>query len=102
MSLNVLVLDSVGSCVDTNGVVYPLDSGRTPDMSDGVHIYDTTNEWWENVSMDDALELFPFLVETDLYHEDGYLIWAVDRLRVVEESCNEYVCSDWATSQLKP
>ena len=101
MGLNVLVLESVGSCVDTNGVVYPLDSGRTPDMSDGVHIYDTTNEWWENVSMDDALILFPFLAEIkDLYYSEGYMSWAVRMFEIVENVNNEY-CNfdtDWAAS----
>ena len=36
MSLNVLVLESVGSCIDTDNVTHPLNVDGTPDMSDEI------------------------------------------------------------------
>ena len=59
MSVNVLVLESVGSCIDTDNVTHPLNVDGTPDMIDGtaVHVGDTTDEWFGSLSESDHLEL---------------------------------------------
>ena len=59
MSLNVLVLESVGSCIDTDNVTHPLNVDGTPDMNDrtAVHVGDTTDEWFGALSEEDHLEL---------------------------------------------
>ena len=57
MSLNVLMLESVGSCVDNNGTTYPLNVDGTPDMNSGVHYSDCCEEWLYGLSFDDAAEL---------------------------------------------
>ena len=59
MSMNVLVLESVGSCIDENNVTHPLNVDGTPDMNDGmaVHVGDTTDEWYGSLSEEDHLEL---------------------------------------------
>ena len=54
MSMNVLVLESVGSCVDCNGMTYPLNVDGTPDLSNGVHYNDVCEEWLNGLSFDDA------------------------------------------------
>ena len=50
MSMNVLVLESVGSCVDSNGTTYPLNVDGTPDMNGGVHFDDVSIEWFDLMS----------------------------------------------------
>ena len=54
MSLNVLMLESVGSCVDSDGMTYPLNVDGTPDMNSGVDWLDTTDKWSESLSEEDA------------------------------------------------
>ena len=53
MSMNVLMLESVGSAVDENGFTYPLNVDGTPDMNSGVHFGDVSNEWYDGLSKDD-------------------------------------------------
>ena len=59
MSLNVLVLESVGSCVDCNGMTYPLNEDGTPDMFDGmaVHVGDCNDQWFGALSSEDLSEM---------------------------------------------
>ena len=56
MSMNVLMLESVGSCVDCNGTTYPLNVDGTPDMNSGVHYSDVSNEWFDSLSVKDYSE----------------------------------------------
>ena len=65
MSMNVLVLESVGSCVDEDGVVYPLNADNTPDITCGVDFIDTTDEWSESLSEEDAGLLDAWLIKID-------------------------------------
>ena len=65
MSMNVLVLESVGSCVDTEGVIYPLNVDNTPDSAGGVDFLDTTDEWSEALSEEDAGLLDAWLIKID-------------------------------------
>ena len=54
MSLNVLILKSVGSCIDENGVTYPLQLNSEPDRDNGTHILDVDNqERWDSLSFED-------------------------------------------------
>ena len=53
MSLNVLVLESVGSCIDEDGTVYPMNVDNTPDTNCGVDWVETSDEWSESLSDDD-------------------------------------------------
>jgi hypothetical protein len=57
MSMNVLMLESVGSCIDTDNMVYPLDTNNNPDFDMGVHVGMTTDEWLGSLSMDDVTEM---------------------------------------------
>ena len=60
MSLEVLMLESVGSCIDTNGITYPLNTDGTPDTDAGVHIDDCDPEWFNGLSDPDRVELDNF------------------------------------------
>ena len=65
MSLEVLVLESVGSCVDTDGMVYPMNVDGTPDLNCGSDWLDTTDEWSESLSEEDARLLDDWLLENN-------------------------------------
>tara|TARA_R110000824_G_scaffold144412_1_gene312330 strand:- start:733 stop:990 length:258 start_codon:yes stop_codon:yes gene_type:complete len=53
MSLEVLMLESVGSCIDCTGTTYPLNIDGTPDTDSGVHFSECTGEWYDGLSKDD-------------------------------------------------
>ena len=65
MSLNVLVLESVGSCMDEDGTVYPMNTDNTPDTNCGVDWLDTTDEWQESLSEEDCGLLNDWLLENN-------------------------------------
>ena len=67
MSMNVLVLESVGSCIDTNNVTHPLNEDGTPDMYDGmdVHIGDCNDEWFGALSSEDLSAMNGWVVKNN-------------------------------------
>ena len=65
MSLNVLMIESVGSCIDCTGTTYPLNVDGTPDLSSGVDWLDTTDEWSESLSEEDAGLLDDWLLKNN-------------------------------------
>ena len=94
--LNYIGLESVGSIVTEQGIVFPTDLSEAPETASdaeemmGVHITDTTNEWWESMSCQDAVRLFPFLANiSELYMTQGYLQWAMDMGDLVVEANNQ-------------
>ena len=97
--MNYIDLNSVGSTVTDEGMVFPIDCSEAPETASeaeemmGVHIMDCDDEWWSNMSCEDALTLFPFLAETDVYDIEGYLIWALAKSELVEE-VNEMLLSE--------
>ena len=98
MNNNYIDLDSVGSTVTDEGMVFPIDCSEAPETASdaeemmGVHILDTDNEWWENMSMEDANSLFPFLAEIPkVYYSGNYMTWAVRMYEIVETSNNKNV-----------
>ena len=86
MSMNVLILDSVGSCVDTEGTTYPMKVDRTPDLNAGVHLLDTTDEWWANMSVEDCEELMNFIDDLEAEVVPGFSEWGMNRLQFVKEN----------------
>ena len=90
--MNYIDLNSVGSTITDDGMVFPIDCSEAPETASeaeemmGVHIMDCDDEWWTNMSCEDAVKLFPFLAETDVYDIEGYLIWALAKGELVEEA----------------
>ena len=89
-------LESVGSTVTNEGLVFPIDCSEAPETASdaeemmGVHIMDCDNEWWESMSCQDAVRLFPFLANiTELYNTPGYLDWAMSMGDLVSEANNQ-------------
>lgn len=49
-----IILKSVGSYIETDGMVGPLMANGLPDISEeGTHISDASEEWFENLSDED-------------------------------------------------
>ena len=67
MSLNVLVLESVSSCVDANNVTHPLNVDGTPDMYDGmdVHIGDCNDQWFGALSSEDLSAMSSWVIKNN-------------------------------------
>ena len=67
MSMNVLMLESVGSCIDTDNVTHPLNEDGTPDMYDGmdVHIGDCNDQWFGALSSEDLSAMNAWVVKNN-------------------------------------
>ncbi len=91
--MDYIELESNGTALYENGITYPINEDGTHDTNSdmGVHIKDCSTEWWSYVTMYDACRLFPFLAKTDLYHEDGYMSWAVEMMSIVEENSDDSI-----------
>ena len=69
--MNFINLDSVGSTVTNEGLVFPIDITEAPETASeademmGVHIYDLDNEWFHNLSSVDLKSFFNFIVEVN-------------------------------------
>ena len=94
--MNYIELESNGSLVTNEGIVFPIDCSEAPETASdaeemmGVHIMDCDNEWWESMSCQDAVRLFPFLANiSELYMTQGYLQWAMDMGDLVVEANNQ-------------
>ena len=50
-----IILKSVGSYIETDGIIGPLMANGLPDISEGVrvHLQDASEEWFENLSDED-------------------------------------------------
>ena len=91
-NMSYIDLNSVGSTVTEEGMVFPIDCSEAPETASdaeemmGVHIMDTTDEWWESISCEEGVRLFQFLAETDIYLEKDYFKWAMNQMDKVVEA----------------
>ena len=67
VSLETLVLESVGSCIDTDNVTHPLNVDGTPDMNDGtaVHIGYCNDQWFGALSSGDLSEMSGWVIKNN-------------------------------------
>ena len=88
--LDYIELDSVGSTLTKDLLVFPTDCSEAPETTSdaefmsGVHIYDLTDEWFCNLSDTDLLAFFNFIEETQelglnniVYNEWKTSIWGM-------------------------
>ena len=67
--MNYIELDSVGSLVTKEGLVFPIDCSEAPetasdaDEMSGVNIFECSDEWYWNLSLVDGYNLLAFLDE---------------------------------------
>ena len=78
-------LDSVGSTLTKDLLVFPTDCSEAPETASeaeemmGVHIMDTDDDWWSNMSCKDCVTLFSFLANTKIYEIKDYFKWALPK-----------------------
>ena len=106
-NMSFIDLDSVGSTVTSEGLVFPQDISEAPttaseaDEMMGVNVFETTNEWIESLSSDDLTELISFLDEHIGYDVDnpsaihyGYTEWRTNTWSHWEDVNNCYMNLD--------
>ena len=91
--LDYIELDSVGSTLTKDLLVFPTDCNEAPETNSeveemmGVHIYDLTDEWWSNLSFEDGCEALDFIeLNTDIISTGGKKIfndWKVATLGLI-------------------
>tara|TARA_R110000765_G_C18821540_1_gene595823 strand:+ start:435 stop:620 length:186 start_codon:yes stop_codon:yes gene_type:complete len=59
---NVLLLESVRSCMDEFGNVYPLNCDGSPDFMITCHLDDQDKEFWDTMSDEDAADVAAWMV----------------------------------------
>ena len=71
-------LESVGSTVTNEGLVFPIDCSEAPETASeaeemmGVHLEDCDDEWFYNLSLVDGWNLLSFLDDCGLVLPDGF------------------------------
>ena len=84
--MNYIELDSVGSLVTKEGLVFPIDCSEAPetasdaDEMSGVNIFECSDEWYWNLSLVDGYNLLAFLDEhigwtPESQIHGGYVEW---------------------------
>ena len=74
-------LDSVGSTVQSDGLVFPIDCSEAPETASeaeemmGVHLYDVDDEWFNSLSSDDLTNFFEFIENTNHLIAEAYNEW---------------------------
>ena len=63
--IDYMELESVGSCIDTDGIVYPRNADGTRDTNCGVDWLETSDEWSDSLSEEDCGLLNDWLLENN-------------------------------------
>ena len=77
-NMNFIDLDSVGSTVNSDGLVFPIDCSEAPETASeaeemmGVHILDVDDEWIWSLLLVDGYNLLSFLEDSGLVLPDGF------------------------------
>ena len=88
--LDYIELDSVGSTLTKDLLVFPTDCSEAPETASeaeemmGVHIYDTTDEWWSNLSFVDGCDALEFIeINTDIVSKTIFDDWKESKLDLI-------------------
>ena len=79
--LDYIELDSVGSTITSELLVFPTDCSEAPETASeaefmmGVHIYDLDSEWYNSLSSDDLKSFFKFIENTQHLIGGVYNAW---------------------------
>ena len=89
-NMSFIDLDSVGSTVTSEGMVFPIDCSETPETASeaeemmGVHIYDLTDEWWSSLSFVDGTDVLEFIeINTDIISKTIFNDWKESKLDLI-------------------
>ena len=76
--MNYIDLESVGSTVTNEGLVFPIDCSEAPETASeaeemmGVNVFECDDEWYYNLSLVDGWNLLSFLDDCGLVLPDGF------------------------------
>ena len=76
-NMSFIDLDSVGSTITSEGLVFPIDCSEAPETASeaeemmGTNIFECDDEWYYNLSLVDGWNLFSFLEEHLGYDVDN-------------------------------
>ena len=93
-SINYIDLESVGSTVTKEGMVFPIDIYEIPETASdaeelmGVNVFETTDEWIGSLSVDDLFELISFL--------DNHMAYDVDNPSQIHYGYTEWRTNTWS------
>ena len=59
--INVILLESVGSCIDKDGNIYPLNCDGSPDLMITCHVDEQDEEFWDTISDNDSARIYQVL-----------------------------------------
>ena len=88
---------SVGCLLTKDLKVFPINCNEPPETASeadeymGVHVYDLTNEWYNNLSSDDLVLFFDFIEETQELTNVVYNEWKSNIWGNWEEANNCYL-----------
>ena len=103
--MNYIELNSVGSTVTNDGLVFPIDISEAPETASdaeemmGVSVFDLDSEWIVNLSSEDLISLISFLDENigwtpDSQIHGGYEEWRTNTWSLWEDVNNCYMNLD--------
>ena len=102
--LDYIDLDSVGSTLTKDLLVFPQDISEAPTTASeaeemlGVHIYDLTDEWYTSLSAEDLTDFFEFVeLNTHEIIEGPFSVWKTKLWGKWEEVNNCYMNLDLDT-----
>ena len=89
-NMSFIDLDSVGSTITSEGLVFPIDCSEAPETASeaeemmGVHIYDLTDEWWSSLSFVDGTDVLEFIeLNTHEIIEGPFKVWKEKKLDLI-------------------
>ena len=95
--MNYIELESNGSLVTNEGLVFPIDCSEAPETASeaeemmGVHIYDLDSEWFNSLSSDDLVSFFEFVESTQDLVGEVFYDWKIKIWGEWEEANNCYM-----------
>tara|TARA_R100000664_G_C2645592_1_gene68553 strand:+ start:105 stop:431 length:327 start_codon:yes stop_codon:yes gene_type:complete len=103
--MNYIELNSVGSTITNDGLVFPQDISEAPETASdaeemmGVSVFDLDSEWIVNLSSEDLISLISFLDEHIGWSEDSqihgsYEEWRTNTWSLWEDVNNCYMNLD--------
>ena len=96
--IDYIELDSVGSVLTSENMIFPLDCSEAPETASeaeemmGVHLYDCTDEWFNSLSSNDLTDLFEFVENSGwATAKSVYNTWKTSKWSKWEEANNCYM-----------
>ena len=90
--MNYIDLESVGSLLTKECIVFPIDCSEAPETASdaeemmGVHILDTDDDWWANMSVEDCQSIMDFIDNLEAEEIPGFIEWGIKKLKFVKNA----------------